>query len=88
LLYGLAFTRVTPFIGQDIALVGLTAIVLGGLGSIQGAVLGGFLVALLQTFSIVIGGSGYRDAVVFLALFMILLVRPQGILGQPEQNRA
>lgn len=88
LLYGLAFTRVTPFMGQEIALLGLTAIVLGGMGSIQGAVLGGFLVALLQTFSIVIGGSGYRDAVVFIALFVILLVRPQGILGQPEQNRA
>ena len=68
LLYGLAFGRVTPFIGQDIALVGLTAIVLGGLGSIPGAVIGGFLVAIFQTFSIVIGGSSYRDAVVFILL--------------------
>jgi branched-chain amino acid transport system permease protein len=88
LLYGLAFTRVTPFIGQDIALVGLTALVLGGLGSIPGAVVGGFLVALFQTFSIAIGGSSYRDAVVFILLFVILLVRPQGLLGQPEQSRA
>lgn len=88
LLYGLAFARVTPFIGQDIALVGLTALVLGGLGSIPGAVIGGFLVAIFQTFSIVIGGSSYRDAVVFIILFLILLVRPQGLLGQPEQSRA
>ncbi len=88
LLYGLAFTRVTPFVGQDIALVGLTAIVLGGMGSIPGAVIGGFLVAIFQTFSIVIGGSSYRDAVVFIILFLILLVRPQGLLGQPEQSRA
>ena len=88
LLYGLAFGRVTPFIGQDIALVGLTAIVLGGLGSIPGAVIGGFLVAIFQTFSIVVGGSSYRDAVVFILLFLILLVRPQGLLGQPEQSRA
>jgi branched-chain amino acid transport system permease protein len=88
LLYGLAFSRVTPFMGQDIALVGLTALVLGGLGSIPGAVLGGFLVAILQTLSIVIGGSSYRDAVVFIVFFLILLVRPQGLLGQPGDSRA
>ena len=88
LLYGLAFTRVTPFVGQDIALVGLTALVLGGLGSIPGAVIGGFLVAIFQTFSIVVGGSSYRDAVVFIFFFLILLVRPQGLLGQPVQSKA
>ena len=88
LLYGLAFTRVTPQTGQDIALVGLTALVLGGLGSIPGAVLGGFIVALLQTFSIVIGGSSYRDAVVFIVFFLLLLVRPQGLLGHSDQSRA
>ena len=74
LLYGLAFGRVTPFMGQDIALVGLTALVLGGMGSIPGAVIGGFLVAIFQTFSVVIGGSSYRDALVFILFFLILLV--------------
>jgi len=88
LLYGLSFTRVTPFMGQEIALIGLTAIVLGGMGSIQGAVLGGFLVAIFQTLSIALGSSNYRDAIVFIVLFLILLVRPQGLLGQPDQNRA
>lgn len=88
LLYGLAFTRVTPYMGQDIALVGLTALVLGGLGSIPGAVLGGFLVAIFQTFSIVVGGSSYRNALVFILFFLILLLRPQGLLGQREQSRA
>ena len=88
LLYGLSFTRVTPFMGQEIALIGLTAIVLGGMGSIPGAVLGGFLVAMFQTLSIALGSSNYRDAIVFIVLFLILLVRPQGLLGQPDQNRA
>lgn len=88
LLYGLSFTRVTPFMGQEIALIGLTAIVLGGMGSIPGAVLGGFLVAIFQTLSIALGSSNYRDAIVFIVLFLILLVRPQGLLGQPDQNRA
>jgi branched-chain amino acid transport system permease protein len=88
MLYGLAFLNVTPFIGERIALTGLTAIVLGGLGSIQGAVLGGFIVAGLQTASTAAGGSSYRDAIVFILLFLVLLVRPQGLLGQPENTRA
>lgn len=88
MFYGVVFLNVTPFIGEDVALIGLTAIVLGGMGSIQGAVLGGFLVAGLQVFSIVLGGSSFRNAVVFLLLFVILLIRPQGLLGQPESTRA
>lgn len=88
MLYGMVFLNVTPFIGDNIALIGLTAIVLGGLGSIQGAVLGGFIVAGLQTFSTALGGSSYRDAIVFSLLFLVLLIRPQGLLGQPEQTRA
>jgi branched-chain amino acid transport system permease protein len=88
MLFGMVFLNVTPFIGETVALVGLTAIVLGGLGSIDGAVLGGFIVAFIQTASISLGGSSYRNAIVFILLFLVLLLRPQGILGQPEQNRA
>lgn len=88
MLFGVAFLNVTPFIGESVALIGLTAIVLGGMGSIQGAVIGGFIIAFLQTGSTMLGGSSYRDAVVFILLFLVLLVRPQGLLGQPEQTRA
>jgi branched-chain amino acid transport system permease protein len=88
MFYGLVYTNVNPFIGQNVALIGLTAIVLGGMGSIEGAVLGGFLVAIIQTVSTSVGGSDYRDAFVFLLLFLILLLRPQGLLGQPEVTRA
>lgn len=87
-LYGLAYNSMDPFIGDAIALKGLTVIVLGGLGNIKGAVVGGFLVAALETFSIAAGGSNYRDAIVFALLFLILLFRPQGLVGQAEQNRA
>ena len=87
-LYGLAFNSMTPFIGESIALKGLTVIVLGGLGNIQGALIGGFVVAALEVFSIAAGGSNYRDAIVFTLLFLILLVRPQGLIGQKEQTRA
>jgi branched-chain amino acid transport system permease protein len=87
-LYGLAYNSMTPFMGDAIALKGLTVIVLGGLGNIQGAVVGGFLVAALEVFSIAAGGSNYKDAVVFSLLFIILLFRPQGLVGQATQNRA
>lgn len=82
MLYGLVFTNVQPFMGDTVSLVGLVAIVLGGLGSINGAVLGGFLVAGLQTFSVAIGGGSYRNTVIFILLFIVLVARPQGILGQ------
>ena len=87
-LYGLAYNSMTPFMGDAVSLKGLTVIVLGGLGNIKGAVIGGFLVAALETFSIAAGGSNYRDAIVFGLLFLILLFRPQGLVGQAEQNRA
>jgi branched-chain amino acid transport system permease protein len=88
MLYGLAFNSMTPFIGESVALKGLTVIVLGGLGSIEGAVIGGFLVAGIEVFSVALGRSDLRDAFVFLLLFLILLVRPQGLLGQQIEDRA
>ncbi len=87
-LFGLAYNALTPFIGEAIGLKGLTVIVLGGLGNIQGALIGGFVVAGLEVFSIAAGGSNYRDAIVFSLLFLILLVRPQGLVGQKEGTRA
>lgn len=87
-LFGLAFNSITPFIGAPISLKGLTVIVLGGLGNIQGALIGGFVVAGLEVFSIAAGGSNYRDAFVFTLLFLILLVRPQGLVGRKDETRA
>ncbi|MBE2267188.1 MAG: branched-chain amino acid ABC transporter permease [Anaerolinea sp.] len=87
-LYALAYNAMTPFIGDRVALKGLTVIVLGGMGSIPGAVIGSFVVAALEMFSIAVGGSTYRDAVVFALLFVILLVRPQGLIGQKSAARA
>jgi len=88
MLYGIVFTNVQPFMGDAVSLVGLVAIVLGGLGSISGAVIGGFIVAGLQTFSVAVGGGSYRNTVIFLLLFIVLVVRPQGIMGIQRQDRA
>lgn len=70
-----------PYFGLSFGLRGLSVIVLGGLGSIPGAVLGGLVIGLVEAF---VPGeySGYKDAVAFGILFIMLLVRPQGLLGR------
>lgn len=70
-----------PYFGIAFGLRGLAVIVLGGLGSIPGAVLGGLLIGVVE--ALVPGEySGYKDAVAFGILFIMLLVRPQGLLGR------
>jgi branched-chain amino acid transport system permease protein len=70
-----------PYFGLSFGLRGLSVIVLGGLGSIPGAVVGGLVIGLVEAF---VPGeySGYKDAVAFGILFIMLLVRPQGLLGR------
>lgn len=74
--------------GDEISLTGLIVIVLGGLGSIQGAVVGGFLVANMEVVSIMVGYSWLKDAVIFSTLLVMLLLRPRGLLGEKSQDRA
>jgi len=86
-LYALAFNSITPFMGDAISLTGLTVIVLGGLGSIRGTVLGGFLIANIEVISIAAGYSWLSEAIVFTSLFLMLLVRPQGLLGDAKIDK-
>lgn len=89
-LVGLLTNNIAPGIGAQIELRGLAVVILGGLGNIEGAVLGGFLLGLIETFTIAYfqRGGDYKDAVAFVILFLILLVRPNGLLGRGEANRA
>ncbi|WP_375479355.1 branched-chain amino acid ABC transporter permease [uncultured Nostoc sp.] len=87
-LAGLAGTLVAssvsiagPYFGIAFGLRGLAVIVLGGLGSIPGAVVGGLVIGLVEAF-VPADYSGYKDAVAFAILFIMLLVRPQGLLGR------
>ena len=87
-LAGLAGTLVAssvsiagPYFGIAFGLRGLAVIVLGGLGSIPGAVLGGLLIGVIEAL-VPADYSGYKDAVAFGILFIMLLVRPQGLLGR------
>lgn len=77
-----------PHMGQPMLHKGIAVVILGGMGDIRGALLGGFFLGFAEVFSVAYIGSNMRDAVAFGLLFAILLLRPQGLLGQAAQRRA
>ena len=80
-LVGLAFNSIHFMMGEPFLLRGFVVIILGGLGSIPGAMLAGMLFGMIQTLTVAYLPSGLTDTVIFAALFVILLVRPNGLLG-------
>jgi branched-chain amino acid transport system permease protein len=80
-LTGIVFTRVWHFMGFNAGLKGFTAAVLGGIGNIPGAMLGGFILGLAETFAVGFFSSTYKDVIAFIVLVIVLLIRPRGLLG-------
>jgi branched-chain amino acid transport system permease protein len=70
-----------------LGLKAFVAAVIGGIGNVRGAVLGGFVIAFVEQFGSFYISSNYRDVYVFAMLILILLVRPTGILGSPFQEK-
>ena len=79
---GLAYQQVWPYMGFQAGLYAFIAAVVGGIGNLPGAVLGGLLIGLAQSFSIGYISSQFSDAVVFAILIAVMLVRPSGLLGR------
>src|SRR4051812_27951147 len=108
LLYSVQAGQINPYIGFTPVLKAFIAAVIGGFGSIAGAVLGGYVLGFLEVLTTAVFGLGplvppgpvhdflirwlpsslasYRDAFVFVILILVLLVRPQGILGKPDRE--
>ncbi|MBD2149063.1 branched-chain amino acid ABC transporter permease [Pseudanabaena sp. FACHB-1277] len=80
-LVGSSVSIAGPYFGISFGLKGLAVIVLGGLGNIPGAVVGGLVLGLAESF-VPAEQSAYKEAVAFALLFVVLLFRPQGILGK------
>jgi len=80
-LVGLSVSIAGPYFGIGYGLKGLGVLVLGGLGSVPGAVLGGLIIGLAEA-CVPADLSGYRDVVAYGILFAVLLLRPQGLLGR------
>src|SRR5213082_1998577 len=82
LLFGLALSDISPYIGRDqVELRGLAVIVLGGMGSITGTIVGGYVLGIVEVMALLAFGTNVRAGVAFLALFLMLVLRPQGLLG-------
>ena len=87
ILYAINYPSIEPLMGTLPGLKAFVAAVLGGIGNIPGAALGGILLGLIETF---VGGSSlstYKDAIAFAILILILLFRPAGLLGRPQVEK-
>jgi branched-chain amino acid transport system permease protein len=82
ILIGLQYGTVSLDMGSRIELKGLAIIVLGGMGSITGAVAGAFILGIAETLSVALVSSSYRDAIAFALMFGILVARPSGLFGK------
>ncbi len=80
-LYGMKYPRVDPLMGVIPGLKAFIAAVLGGIGNLRGAVVGGLLLGLAETLVSAYGASTWRDALAFGLLIGVLLIKPQGLLG-------
>lgn len=81
-LIGLVFNSVHFAMGEPLLLRAFVIIILGGLGSIPGALIAGLAIGIVQTLSVAYISSGVAEAIVFLALFVVIVVRPTGLFGQ------
>lgn len=86
-LYSTSYPQASPTMGAMLGLKAFVAAVLGGIGSIPGAMVGGFVIGLAEAFVSTIGLSVWKDGVVFAILIIVLLVKPVGIMGKPVQEK-
>ncbi len=87
ILYLCAYSQASPTMGSMLGLKAFVAAVLGGIGSIPGAMIGGFAIGLLEALVAAVGLSVWKDAVVFAILIVVLLVKPSGIMGHPVTEK-
>jgi len=81
-MVGIYYNAVYPVMGDTAGLKGFAACIFGGLTSIPGAILGGLIIGVVENLTVQFIASGYRDIVAFIVLVIVLVFRPQGILGR------
>ena len=86
-LYCNTFHQITPYMGGMLGLKAFVAAVLGGIGSIPGAMLGGYILGVAESLTTAAGGSQITDAVVFGILILVLLIKPAGLLGKNVREK-
>ena len=86
-LIGMQIPKIDPLMGILYGLKAFVAAVLGGIGNVPGAVLGGLLIGISEVMVVGYLSSTYRDAIAFGILILVLLLRPQGILGRVQKEK-
>ena len=86
-LYCCAYPKATPTMGSMLGLKAFVAAVLGGIGSIPGAMAGGFAIGIAEALVSSAGLSEWKDGVVFAILIVVLLVKPTGLMGRPMTEK-
>ena len=86
-LVGLLFTQVDYYVGFQAGLKGFTAAVLGGIGNLYGAMLGGILLGLTESLAVTFFPSAYKDVVAFVILIVVLIFRPWGLMGEKSPEK-
>lgn len=87
ILVGIAYPRIDPYMGILPGLKAFVAAVLGGIGIIPGAMLGGLVMGVAELMVVGFWSSDYRDAIAFAILIIILLIKPTGILGKNQSEK-
>lgn len=82
MLIGLAYSALIPTMGLTLGFKGLAVLILGGVGSIPGAMISGLILGMAEVLSVAYADSSWRDAVAFGMIILILLIRPQGLFGK------
>jgi len=88
-LVGLYYTQIDFFMGYSAGLKAFTAAVLGGIGNLKGAMLGGLMLGVIESLAVTFINPAYRDVVAFAVLILVLVFRPTGLLGEsvPHANK-
>ena len=86
-LVGLYYTQIDFFMGYSAGLKAFTAAVLGGIGNIRGAMLGGLILGLVESLAVTFMNPAYKDVVAFALLILVLVFRPTGLLGEHVAER-
>ena len=88
-MWALRYPQINPYMGVIPGFKAFIAAVFGGIGSIQGAVVGGLILGFIEIMTVAFlpSLSGYRDAFAFVLLVVILLVKPTGLFGEKQEEK-
>jgi branched-chain amino acid transport system permease protein len=87
-MVGIYYTQINHMMGFIPGIKAFTAAVLGGIGNVGGAMLGGYFLGIVEALGVLIMPSEYKDVIAFSLLVLVLIFRPRGILGEVVSERA